>query len=171
MQPTKMVAGHPFPRMSWPAVGGGRVEPGRQTGWRVLIVYRGKHCPLCKGYLKTLNNMLGELEAANIAVSALSADSLAQAQADVEKYLWKFPVGYDLTPDQMRELGLYTSDPLSPGETDHPFPEPGLFVINPEGRVQIIDVSNAPFSRPDLKALLGGLQFVIAKNYPIRGRA
>jgi hypothetical protein len=57
----------------------------------------------------------------------------------------------------------------SPEETDRPFPVPGLFVVNPEGRAHIIDVSNAPFARPDLDALLNGLKFIREKNYPIRG--
>lgn len=170
MTTTKMTAGATFPDMSWPAVDGGLVEPARGSEWRLLVVYRGKHCPLCKGYLKTLNDMLADFSVANIEVSVLSADSLDQAKADVEKYGWKFPVGYGLTPDQMRTLGLYISSPLSPEETDHPFPEPGVFVINPQGQAQIIEISNAPFARPDLKALLGGLQFVIAKDYPIRGQ-
>jgi hypothetical protein len=71
----------------------------------------------------------------------------------------------------MRTLGLYISDPRSPQETDHQFAEPGVFVINPRGETQIIDISNAPFARPALPALLKGLQFVISKDYPIRGRA
>ncbi len=71
----------------------------------------------------------------------------------------------------MRELGLYLSDPRSPQETDRAFAEPRLFVINPKGQVQMIDISNAPFARPDLKSLLKGLKFVMSKDYPIRGRA
>ncbi len=71
----------------------------------------------------------------------------------------------------MRELGLYVSDPRSPQETDRPFAEPGLFVINTAGLVQIVDISNAPFARPELKSLLQGIRFVMAKDYPIRGRA
>jgi hypothetical protein len=71
----------------------------------------------------------------------------------------------------MRQLGLYISDPRSPQEADRPFAEPALFVINPDGNTQIIDISNAPFVRPDLKSLLKGLQFVVSKDYPIRGRA
>jgi hypothetical protein len=46
-----------------------------------------------------------------------------------------------------------------------------LFVLNAQGEVQIVDLSNAPFARPDLKALLKGIQFVMSKDYPIRGRA
>lgn len=165
-----MTAGAPFPDLSWPSVDGGEVAPAAGSGWRLLVVYRGAHCPLCKGYLKTLNDMREDFAAAGIAVTVLSADSLDQARGDVEKYGWSFPVGYGLTTDQMRSLGLYVSTPISSAETDHDFPEPGVFAINPQGQAQIIDVSNAPFSRPDLKSLLGGLQYVIAKGYPIRGQ-
>lgn len=50
-------------------------------------------------------------------------------------------------------------------------PKPGLFVINPEGKVQIVDISNAPFARPDLASILQGVKFVREKQYPIRGTA
>ena len=69
----------------------------------------------------------------------------------------------------MRALGLYISEPRSPRETDRPFPEPALFVVNPQGNIQIIDISNAPFARPDLNAVLKGLKFIQEKQYPIRG--
>jgi hypothetical protein len=77
--------------------------------------------------------------------------------------------GYDLSVEQMYRLGLYVSAPRSAEETDRPFSEPGVFVLNPQGQVQIVDVSNAPFARPDLKALLKGVRFVMDKEYPIRG--
>lgn len=171
MQQTKMAAGAQFPKLSWAAVEGGRVDPAEASGWRLLIVYRGKHCPLCKKYLATLNDMLGDFESAGIQVMTVSADPLEKATAQVEENGWKFPVGYDLTTDQMRQLGLYISDPRSAEETDRPFAEPAVFVINPQGEVQIVDISNAPFARPDLKSLLDGCKFVIGKAYPIRGRA
>lgn len=171
MNTKKMTAGEKFPMMAWNAVSGERLVPADGSGWRVLIVYRGQHCPLCKAYLNTLNEMLEDFRAANIAVSIVSADTKDKAEAEVAECGWTFPVGYDLSVDQMRELGLYISDPRSPEETDRPFAEPALFVINPEGNTQIIDISNAPFARPDLKSLLKGLQFVMSKNYPIRGLA
>ncbi len=171
MNSEKLPAGETFPSMSWNAVAGDRIDPAAASGWRALIIYRGKHCPLCKTYLNTLDELLEEFRASNIAVSALSADSREQAQADVAEFGWKFPVGYDLSVAQMRRLGLYISDPRSPKEADRTFPEPALFVINPEGFTYIIAISNAPFARPDLRSLLKGLQFVISKDYPIRGRA
>ena len=167
----KFPAGAKFPALRWNAVSGPAVAPAEQAGWRALIVYRGRHCPLCKAYLDTLQQMLEDFRAAGIAVATVSADPREKAEAQVAECGWTFPVGYDLSIDDMRTLGLYVSDPRSPQETDRRFAEPGLFVINPEGETQIVDVSNAPFARPDLKSLLNGLRFVIGKQYPIRGQA
>src|SRR5690348_12005749 len=99
----KLPAGSVFPAMSWPQVGGGTVDPWKEPGWRMLVVYRGKHCPLCKRYFKTLDGMLDDFRAAGIAVMAVSADSLEKAQADVAEQGWRFRVGYGLTTDQMRQ--------------------------------------------------------------------
>lgn len=48
--------------------------------------------------------------------------------------------------------------------------QPGQFVINAEGALQLIDILNAPFVRPQLKTLLGGTDFMRKpeNNYPIR---
>ena len=113
--------------------------------------------------------MLDEFKAAGVAVAAVSADPKEKAEADVAEQAWRFPVGYGLTIEQMRTLGLYISDPRSPQETDRPFAEPGLFLVNPAGNAQIIDVSNAPFARPDLQMILNGVKTIIEKSYPVRG--
>jgi peroxiredoxin len=166
---TKLSAGSAFPSLPVATVGGGTVDVAAQSGWRMLVVYRGKHCPLCKRYFKTLDGILGELGAASVTVLAASADPKEKAEADVASEGWRFPVGYGLSMEQMRALGLYISEPRSPQETDRPFAEPGLFVINPEGRVQIADISNAPFARPDLTGILNGIKLIKERNYPIRG--
>jgi peroxiredoxin len=165
----KLAAGAPLPDLAWPRVGGGDVAPARGAGWRLLVVYRGKHCPLCKKYFKTLDGLLDQFAAAGIAVSAVSADPAEKAAADVAEQGWRFPVGYGMSLADMAALGLYVSAPRSPQETDRPFAEPGLFLVNPEGRVQIVDISNAPFARPDLAVILSGAKFVIEKGYPVRG--
>ena len=167
----KMTAGAPFPDLSWNAVGGERVAPTKDAGWRLLIVYRGAHCPICKSYLKTLNGMLDDFAEAQVTVYALSADPRERAETEASEEKWKFPVGYDFTTEQMRTLGVYISNPRSSEETDRPFSEPAVFAINPSGEAQVIDISNAPFARPDLKMLLDGLKFVMGKDYPIRGTA
>lgn len=167
--PRKLKAGTPIPSFSLPKVGGGEITTGGGPNWKMIVVYRGKHCPLCRRYLKTLNELSEQFTESNIEVAAISGDPKEKAESEVAEEGWRFPVGYGLNVAQMQALGLYVSEPRSPQETDRPFPEPGLFVVNPEGKAHIIDVSNAPFSRPDLAGILAGLKFIREKNYPIRG--
>lgn len=168
-QSTKLAAGAPFPAVSVPRFGGGEIAPVLMEGWRLLVVYRGKHCPLCKSYLNTLDGLLEEFAAAGVSIAAISSDPEEKVAADLREHRWRFPVGYDLTVEQMRILGLYVSTPRSPEETDRPFAEPSLFLINPAGQVQIVDISNAPFARPDLAAILRGTKLIQERQYPIRG--
>lgn len=165
----KLKAGADVPALTLAKVGGGEVKIGGRSGWQMVVVYRGKHCPLCRKYLKTLDGLLDEFKAADTAVVAISGDPKEKAESEAAEEGWRFPVGYGLTTAQMRALGLYISEPRSPQETDRQFPEPGLFVVNPDGKAQIIDISNAPFARPDLPAILAGVKFVREKGYPIRG--
>ena len=166
---SKPVAGAPMPVLTLPRVGGGEVAIGSASGWQIVFVYRGKHCPLCRRYLGELKAQLEPFRALGLEVVAVSADTREKAEAEVGEEGWTFPVGYDLTMEQMRRLGVYISEPRSPLETDRPFAEPGLFVVNPDHRMQIIDVSNAPASRPALAILLLGLQFTMKNDLPVRG--
>jgi peroxiredoxin len=165
----KFAAGAAFPDFTWQSVAGAEVTPAAEAGWRLVVVYRGKHCPLCKQYLTTLDGMQEDFAKADVAVWALSSDPLERAQAEASEENWTLPILAGLSEDEMRTLGLYISSPRTPDETDRNFAEPGIFVINPDGNVQIIDVSNAPFSRPDPKGLFDGIRFLKAKNYPVRG--
>ena len=92
-----------------------------------------------------------------------------KAEADVKEFGWDFTVGYGLTQEQMRTLGLYISEPRSPQETDRPFAEPAVFLVRPDNRVQIVDIANAPFARADLEQILGGLKWIQDNDYPVRG--
>ncbi|MEO6782542.1 MAG: redoxin domain-containing protein [Bradyrhizobium sp.] len=165
----KLPAGSETPKISVPRVGGGQLSIGGGNRWQMLVVYRGKHCPICRSYLKTLDGLLDQFEETGTEVFAASADTKEKAETEASEEGWRFPVGYGLSQDQMRTLGLYISEPRSPQETDRPFPEPGLFVTNPEGKLQIVDVSNAPFARPELNAVLKGIKLIREKQYPIRG--
>ncbi|QQN74908.1 peroxiredoxin family protein [Croceicoccus sp. YJ47] len=166
---SKIKAGASFPSFSWPKTTGETVTPADHGGWRFLTIYRGKHCPLCKQYLTELNGMQEDFKAADISVWALSADPLERARSQAEEEGWTIPILAELTEDQMRAMRLYISSPRSADETDRNFAEPATFVINPQGEIQIVDISNAPFSRPDLTGILKGIRFVAAKDYPIRG--
>lgn len=166
----KISAGSAMPAISVPKLGGGELDLGGTGAWRMVIVYRGKHCPICKRYLSGIEALQGEIDDLGLEVVAVSGDSEEQAQAVADETGVKIPVGYGLTKAQMQQLGLYVSTPR-PNETDHEFPEPGMFVVNDQGQVQIVDISNAPFARPEIASILRGIRFIQEKGYPIRGTA
>lgn len=170
----KLKAGDRFPKIAVSRLGGGEVvlgEPQNGRDWQLVVVYRGKHCPICTRYLGEINAVYEQLNDLGIDVVAVSADSLEKAEEHTALVEPSFTVGYGLTESQMEQLGLYISEPRSDAETDRPFAEPGLFVINDDGALQVVDISNAPFARPNLDSLAMGLGFIRnpENNYPIRG--
>ena len=146
-------------------------KPGNGADWQMVVVYRGRHCPLCTKFLNNLAGFRQRLLDIGIDVAAVSADSKEQMEEHLSRLDVNFPFYYGLTIDQMQDLGLYISIPRSEQETDHNFPEPGLFLVNSEGRLQVIDISNYPFARPDIEVFVSGLEWIRApeNNYPIRG--
>ena len=166
------VAGGLLPKMSIARLGGGSLDVGgAREGWSLIVVYRGKHCGRCKKYLNGLEAMKGNGEAAGFEIAVVSADPEDKAAADKAEYGWSFDIGYDLSEAQMRELGLYVSDPLTPEETDRRCAEPGVFCLRPDGTIQIAAISNGPAARPELAELLDGMIFTINNDKPARGMA
>ena len=149
---------------------GEKIEIGQSSGkWQLIIVYRGKHCGRCKKYLNSLETMQSAWYDAGFEIMTVSADSREKAQADVAEFGWTFPIACELAESEMRKLGLYISEPLSPDEADGRFAEPGVFVLRDNGEVQIATVSNGPAARPDLAELLDGMIFTIENDRPARG--
>lgn len=174
MSALKFEAGGIFPNILVQTLEGKSItlgKPEERYDWKMVVVYRGKHCPLCTRYLNELETLVEKYRNIGIDVIAVSADSEIQARQHIEALNISYPLAYGLSVEQMQTLGLYISNPRSAQETDHPFAEPGLFVINDKGQVQVLDISNGPFARPDLGILLSGLAFILnpVNNYPIRG--
>jgi len=170
----KPLVGETFPKITVSKLGGGNLDlgnPGNGSDWQLVVVYRGKHCPICTRYLKELEDITPKLAEIGVEVVAVSADPAKKAKDQTAEAGVSFPVGIDLSVPQMQALGLYVSDPRSAAETDRPFAEPGVFVINSSGKLQVVDISNAPFARPALPSLLMGLNFIKNpdNNYPVRG--
>lgn len=161
--------GEPVRRMSFQRLNGGVIEIGvPKARWTMVFVYRGRHCPRCKRFLNKLNAVLPDWTE-HMDVVVVSADGEAKARADRDEFGWSFDLCHGLSVAQMRALGLYVSNPLSEGETDAPFAEPGAFAIRPDGTLMLADISNGPAARPDLVELLDGMIFNIANDRPVRG--
>ncbi|GAA4650774.1 peroxiredoxin-like family protein [Kistimonas scapharcae] len=155
----KLAAAAPFPNITLPTLESTSHTLGQpQEGfeWCMVVIYRGKHCPLCTRYLNQLETLKQRLHNLKVDLVAASADSREQLSEHMQQLSISFPVTYGLTVEHMHQLGLYISSPRSPQETDHPFSEPGLFVINEHGVVQVIDISNSPSFRPELETVIAG---------------
>lgn len=50
------------------------------------------------------------------------------------------------------KLHVYRND----RETDRPFPEPAMFLLNEDGLLHMSDYSNSPFCHPDIRILIEG---------------
>lgn len=173
MTTLKLHAGDRFPALEVSGDDGLRdlSKPLGTCDWMMVVVYRGQHCPMCTRYLNKLEAFVTELAEIGVDVAAVSGDSPEQLARHRNKLEVTFPLFHSLSVAQMKELGLYISDPRSAQETDHPFSEPGVFVINEHGTLQVVDISNNPFVRPELKTLVSGLRWIRnpENNYPIRG--
>jgi len=174
MTHSAIAAGEIFPTLNVKALDGSEVELGKisdKADWKIVVVYRGKHCPLCTRYLNTFETFKQRIADNGVEIVAVSADSKEQLEAHLPSLEISFPIYYGLTIEQMQALGLYISNPRSEQETDHRFSEPGLFVINDKNQVQVLDISNSPAARPEIATLAAGLEFIKApeNNYPIRG--
>lgn len=159
--------GTSLPAITLPLVAGGELSPGSRTGgWELFIVYRGRHCPRCKTYLSKLESLAAAFADIGVSVAIASADSLEDARADVTEFGWTVPVGHGLTTAQMQALGLYISQMPDSGRR---FSEPGLFVTNPDGVIQVLGISNAASCRPDLDVILDGIKGIQTRGLPIFG--
>ena len=174
MKTNKLHAGADFPSLPVNGQDDSVVDISKPTGdadWQMVVVYRGRHCPMCTKFLNSLAGFRQRLLDIGIDIAAVSGDSEEQLEDHLTRLDVNFPLFYGLTLEQMQDLGLYVSVPRSEQETDHNFPEPGLFVINGDGQVQVVDLSNNPFARPDLEIFVSGLEWIRNpdNNYPIRG--
>ncbi len=170
----KLHPGSAFPTIKAALLDGSEVTLGQaQNGadWQLVVVYRGRHCPLCTRYLNQLAGAKDALLEIGVDLVAVSGDSKAQLESHMAQLEVNFPLAYGLSVAQMESLGLYISDPRSAQETDHPFAEPGVFAVNGEGKIVVVDISNNPFVRPELQTLVNGLAWIRNpdNNYPTRG--
>ena len=170
---TKPMPDTQAPALQVPLVGGGTWALADQSprNFTMVVVYRGYHCPVCKAYLQKLNSLTAKAAEAGVGVLAVSMDDAERAaKTKAEWGLDALTLGYGLTDADARAWGLYVSDAIKDAENTR-FAEPGLFWVRPDGRLYLIDISNMPWSRPDVEFLLSKVDFAMANGYPARGGA
>lgn len=167
----KRLPATPFPKITLPTLGSGQTTLGVPEGghsWQLVVVYRGAHCINCHKYLTRFKKHLSQLNKIGFDVIVVTADAQEITQPFIEDIGYEGRVATNLSVEHMKKLGLYITDPASSG-LDYPHPEPGVFVINPEGLLTFLDMSNVSFFRPDLDDLVKGLTFLVNYDYRFPG--
>ncbi|MGC8536370.1 MAG: redoxin domain-containing protein [Rhizomicrobium sp.] len=161
------------PGMDLPLVGGGRFDlfAENPATFTLIAVYRGLHCPICKSYLRELNDKSQSFAKLGANVVAASSDGLERAaRARSDWGLDRVRLAYDLPIELGRKWGLFVSRGLSDKEPAQ-FLEPGLFLVKPDHTLYAASIQTMPFARPSLNEILGALEFINRNNYPARGEA
>jgi peroxiredoxin len=135
----------------------------------MIVFYRGLHCPVCKKYLQELSKKLEDFSKRGVHLIAISCDSEERAKkAGKEWDIAELPVGYELSIETARDLGLYVSKGISDKEPDQ-FCEPGLFLIRPDNTLYASAIQTMPFARPQWDDILNAIDYVKKNDYPARG--
>jgi len=151
--------------------GGWKLSDRKPDRFTMIVFYRGVHCPVCTTYVGELEGKLGDFTSRGVDVIAVSGDTRERAERSKSEWgLDSLTVGYDLSPDVMRDWGLFVSSGIKDEEPDE-FGEPGLFLIKPDGSVFFDAINSMPFGRPKLDDMLDAVDFVTENDYPARGEA
>lgn len=136
--------------------------------WRMIVMYRGLHCPVCEQQLSTLAPMLQDFADADVAVIAASMDTRARAQKAFDDWsLGSLPIAYEVSEDMVKSFGLYLSDSIKEDEPKR-FSEPGILLFKGD-TLHAAWIQTLPFARPQFEDILNGIKFAQKNDYPARG--
>lgn len=137
----------------------------------LILFYRGKHCPVCKKQLEELQNRLSDFTDRGINIIAISANTEEIAKETHKEWKIKdIPLGFEFPIEEARKWGLFISTSISEKEPKE-FLEPGLFLLDREGKVYWESIQSMPFGRPQFDDLLKGIDYILKEGYPPRGEA
>jgi peroxiredoxin len=173
---TPLIPRQKVPDLTVTTTDGGAWKLSEQSpeNFTLVIAYRGLHCPICKGYLKDLDNRLADFNGKGVDVIVVSTDSEERTKEAKESWrLGNLTMAHGFSLDDARDWGLYISSGIGKTSTgvEEPekFAEPGIFLIRPDGTLYFASVQTMPFARPQFAEIAGALDYVIAKDYPARG--
>lgn len=164
--------GSPAPELTFPLATGGTwsLADSKAEAFTIVVFYRGTHCPICKTFLKEIDEQMDAARAQGVEIVSVSMDDSGRTAKTVEETgVAKLPVGHSLPEVMARDWDLYMSAARAGSSEPEVFSEPGLFVIDTAGKVFFAQTQSAPFTRPDIAKLLKGLNFAAENDYPARG--
>ena len=160
--PDRLITGMPFPDIALPTTDGSQIALA-EKGWRALFVIRGAHCGICRAYLGQIEERRAEWEAKGIEVLVASADPVEESRTFMKEAGYHGRVACDLDVPAMRALGLWMTGP-DMSKLDYVHPEPGFFLIDPDGNVAAAAASTLPSVRPDLELLDRSFTYIVEND-------
>lgn len=136
----------------------------------MIAFYRGLHCPICREWLRELDDRLDEFVARGVtSVLAVSGDVEDRARRACSDWrIGRLSIGLALTPQQMRSWGLFISDKIADNQPAI-FSEPGLFLVDARGALYYAALTSMPLGRPHWDDIIAQLDYAIAHDTPARG--
>ena len=158
---------HTAPELSFPLLDGNQWELRKQKpdSFTLIVFYRGLHCPLCKKYLKQLQELLPGFKDRGVNVVAVSMDTEKRARLSRQK--WELPnltLGYELSENTAREWALYLSAGVKDG-APNVYSEPGLFLIDNNNNVYYSATNSNPWGRPYLASFVKAVDYIVRSCY------
>lgn len=150
---------------------GGRFDLATRTPARftVIVFYRGVHCGFCRRYLQELESLVASFVEIGVEPIAVSCDDRERAEKAKRDWgLNSFPIAYSLSLDSAMQWGLFISTGIKTDQPDY-FPEPGLFLIEPDGVIHAAYIQSWPFARPRLIDVRDAIVFGSERGKPARG--
>ena len=146
------------------------LEKQKPENFTLLVFYRGLHCPVCKKQLQDLRDNLTKFSGIGVNILALSMDTEKRAKTSGDEWeTGDLPIAYGLTEKEAKSWNLFISSAISEKEPER-FSEPALYLIDKEQNIFFSQVQSMPFARPTTESILKGIEFIINKDYPSRGR-
>ena len=175
-----VLPGNVAPSLELPSVNGNtfKLSESNPDLFTIVVFYRGAHCPLCINYAVEIEEKLSAIHDAGMQIVLVSMDNKDRATefatavaTKMGKNSLEVPILYNLTQEQASEdWGLYLSSKIPGSSEPDVFSEPGLFVVRSDDKtVFMAQTQSAPFTRPSMDQLVGGLSYAAQHHYPTRG--
>lgn len=139
------------------------------THFTMIVIFRHSNCSICNGYLKKLDDRVGQFSKAGVNILAASVGSaLATAQMAEKFTIENLTFACDVPLDMARQWGLFVSAKRKDMEPEQFF-EPALFLIDATGMLYYASIQSMPFGRPDPLEILQWIPKLIENAIPARG--
>ncbi len=124
----------------------------RATGPVVLVFYRGDWCPYCRAQLDRIQARLGELQATDARVVAITVDTPDQSLALAKKRGYQFPILQDEAGRIGSQYGVW--------DKEAELHLPATFIVDREGKIRLRYVGEGKRDRVTVDQVLAVLKDV-----------